>query len=89
MPYKPIWWASTMKPMKKLHTELLTQVEKTLRAMEERLSDEEAWSEPEKKEEAEQDVNVELGWPVESDAPEEKYGEECGEEHGEEYGKGE
>jgi hypothetical protein len=63
------------------HTELLTQVEKTLRVMEERLSDEEAWSEPEEKEEVEQDVNVELGWLVESYAPEEEYGEE--------YGKGE
>lgn len=84
MPRATLHWAETMKPMKKLHTGMLTQVEKTLRAMEERLSDEEAWSEPEQKEEAEP---VDWGWPVKSDAPEEEYGDECGEE--EEYGEGE
>ena len=58
MPYKLIEWASTIQQIKKLHPELLTQVEKTYRAIEERLSDEEAWTEPEEKVEAEQDVDV-------------------------------
>ena len=74
MPCKPFWWASHMKPMKKRHTELLTQVEKTYRAIEERLSDEEAWSVPEEK-----DVDFELSWsPVEPHAPENENGEEYG-----------
>lgn len=79
MPYQPIWWASTMQRIKKLHPELLTQVEKTYRAIEERLSDDEAWSDPEEKVEAEQDVDVELAWsPVEPHAPENENGEEYG-----------
>ena len=64
--------------MRKLHKELLTQVEKTLQAIEERLADKEAWSAPEEKAEVDhQDVNVELAWSVEPSAPQgnEVYGE--------------
>ena len=79
MPYQPIWWASTMQRIKKLHPELLTQVEKTYRAIEERLSDDEAWSDPEEKVEAEKDADVELAWsPVEPHAPENENSDEYG-----------
>ena len=67
--------------MRKLHKELLTQVEKTLRAIEERLADKEAWSAPEEKAGVSQDVNVELAWSVEPSAPQEN------EEYREGYGK--
>lgn len=79
MPHQPIWWASMIQQIKKLHPELLTQVEKTYRAIEERLSDDEAWSDPEEKVEAEQDADVELAWsPVEPHAPENENSEEYG-----------
>jgi hypothetical protein len=68
-----------IQQIKKLHPELLTQVEKTYRAIEERLSDDEAWSDPEEKVEAEQDADVELAWsPVEPHAPENENSEEYG-----------
>ena len=81
MPRKPMWWMSNIEELRKLHKKLLTQVEKTLQAMEERLADKEAWSAPEEKAEGDhQDVNVEWTWPVEPPVPQgdEEYGEGYG-----------
>jgi hypothetical protein len=64
MPHVPFRWAERMKPMKKLHTGLLTQVEKTLRAMEERFD----WGWPVKSDAPEEEYGEECG-------EEEEYGE--------------